>query len=390
MLGEISCVAMLAPAPPSADLSLLFIEVGAATLGLAFLSRVANRVGVSAVPFYLLAGLAFGNGGLAPLPFSSALGHVGAEIGVVLLLFALGLEYSGGELLSSMRSGVLTGVVDLVLNFAPGLLLGIVLGWPASISLAFGGITYVSSSGVIAKVLADLGREDEPETSVIVSVLVLEDLAMAVYLPLLTVALSSSERVVLPLVIAIVTVAIVLIVAVRFGRGLTRIIAHKSNEIILLTCFGAVLLVAGVAQRLQVSAAVGAFLVGIALSGPVAEHARRVIAPVRDLFADVFFFFFGLQIAPAELLPVLPLAAGLAAFTAATKYATGMWAAQRGGFGNSQQRRVGATLIARGEFSIVTAGLAATAGASGSLNSLAAGYVLLTAVAGPVAARFMR
>src|SRR6185369_2659588 len=106
-------------------------------------------------------------------------------------------------------------------------------------------------------------------------------------------------------------------------------VSHQSDEIVLLTTFALVLLVAGGAQRLQVSAAVGAFLVGIALSGTIAERSHRLLAPLRDLFAATFFFFFGLQIDPATLPPVLPLALGLGAVTTVTKLATGRWAARR-------------------------------------------------------------
>src|SRR5215467_1876402 len=73
----------------------VFIELGAAIVGLAILARIANRLGFSAIPLYLVAGLAFGNGGLAPLPFSKEFVHTGAEIGVLLLLFMLGLEHTG-------------------------------------------------------------------------------------------------------------------------------------------------------------------------------------------------------------------------------------------------------------------------------------------------------
>jgi len=76
----------------------------------------------------------------------------------------------------------------------------------------------------------------------------------------------------------------------------------------LLTIFGAVLLVAGVAQHFQVSSAIGPFLVGIALSGPIAEQSHRLLGPLGDLFAATFFFFFGLEINPATLVPALPLA----------------------------------------------------------------------------------
>jgi monovalent cation:H+ antiporter-2, CPA2 family len=378
---------LIATAPP--DVASVFIELGAATLGLALLSRFASRFGFSAIPLYLLAGLAFGNGGLLPLAFSQDFVHVGAEIGVVLLLFMLGLEYTGSELTNSLRTGVRGGVIDFVLNFSPGAIAGLILGWPLVVAAAFGGITYVSSSGIIAKVLHELGRESSVETPTIVSILVFEDLAMALFLPLLSVVLTGrgGSGAVLSVLGALAAVGLALLAALRFGPRLSRSFAHRSDEIILLTCFGIVLLVSGLAQRIQVSAAVGAFLVGIALSGPLAKQAHRVLSPVRDLFAAVFFFFFGLQVAPKELLPVLPLAITLVAITAATKLLSGWWAARLAALTGASALRVGATLIARGEFSIVIAGLAVAAGAEPKVASVAAAYVLLCAIAGPLAAR---
>jgi CPA2 family monovalent cation:H+ antiporter-2 len=374
-------------APP--DVASIFIELGAATLGLALLSRFASRFGFSAIPLYLLAGLAFGNGGLLPLAFSQEFVHVGAEIGVVLLLFTLGLEYTGSELTQSLRTGARAGVIDFVFNFTPGVVAALILGWPPVVAAAFGGITYVSSSGIIARVLHELGRESSVETPAIVSILVFEDLAMALFLPLLSVALTgrSGSFAILSVLGAIAAVCLVLVVALRFGPRLSRTFSHKSDEIILLTCFGMVLLVSGLAHRAQVSAAVGAFLVGIAMSGPLAAQARRVISPVRDLFAAVFFFFFGLQVAPAALLPVLPLAMILVAVTATTKLLSGWWSARLSSLDGVSALRVGATLIARGEFSIVIAGLAVAAGAEPKVASVAAAYVLLCAIVGPLAAR---
>src|SRR5690348_8776329 len=163
--------------------SSVFIELGAAIAGLAILARMASRWGISAIPLYLLAGLAFGNGGIAPLDLSAGFIHIGAEIGVLLLLFMLGLEYTGEELKQNLRVAFPAGLVDLVLNFPPGLIAGLLLGWKPLAAVLLGGVTYISSSGVIAKVMADLKRSGCAETPVVMSVLVLEDLAMAVYLP---------------------------------------------------------------------------------------------------------------------------------------------------------------------------------------------------------------
>jgi CPA2 family monovalent cation:H+ antiporter-2 len=167
----------------------------------------------------------------------------------------------------------------------------------------------------------------------------------------------------------------------------SRVVSAPDNEVLLLRVLGITLLVAGLAEKVQVSSAVGAFLVGIALTGPVADGARKVLAPLRDLFAAVFFVFFGLQTDPASMPPVLLAAASLAMASAAGKLATGWWAAKRSGIGVAGRVRTGATLIAHGEFSIVIAGLAVTSGQPVRVGALAACYVLLLAVFGPLAAR---
>ena len=368
----------------------LFIELGLVLVGLAVLARLGSRWGFSAIPLYLLAGLAFGKGGLAPLSLSENFVRIGAEIGVLLLLFMLGLEYTGDELKKSLRIGMAAGVIDFALNFTPGLVAGFLFGWSSLAAVLLGGITYVSSSGVIAKVLGELKRMNNPETPLVLSVLVQEDLAMAVYLPLVAVLLTGGgiTKTILSVCVAIVVVSIALLIALRWGTQISRLVAHESDEIILLSTTGAVLLVAGIAQRFQVSAAIGAFLVGIAFSGSVAEKSHRLISPLRDLFAAMFFFFFGLEIDPAALTPALPFALGLAAVTTCTKVLTGYWAGRMLGLDPRGRLRAGAELVARGEFSIVIAGLGVAL--EGRLGPLSAAYVLLMAIIGPVLARVVK
>jgi monovalent cation:H+ antiporter-2, CPA2 family len=374
------------------DVSWVFIELGAAVIGLAVLARLSHRFGFSAIPLYLLGGLAFGNGGLLPLRFSEEFIHVGAEIGVILLLFMLGLEYTGAELRSNLRAGLPAGLADLALNFPPGFIAGLLFGWGPLASLLLGGVTYISSSGIIARVLAELQRLNNPETPTILSILVLEDLAMAVFLPLVAVLLIGQGIVagIVSVLLALVTVGVVLFVALRYGNAMSRIVTHGSDEVILLSTFGLVLVVAGIAQRLQVSAAVGAFLVGIALSGPIVQQTQRMLGPLRDLFAAFFFLFFGLEIDPASLPPVLFQAVVLGIVTALTKVLTGWWAARRAGVDLPGGLRAGSALVARGEFSIVIAGLGVSAGLEPQLGPLSAAYVLLLAVLGPVLARVAR
>jgi CPA2 family monovalent cation:H+ antiporter-2 len=375
-------------AAASDEIALIFVELGAVFICLAALARVAHRYGISPIPLYLLAGLAFGRGGLLPLDVSEEFAAVGAEIGVVLLLFMLGLEYTAAELTSSLRTGAPAGLLDFVANFTPGWLLGVVLGWDVAAAVLLGGVTYISSSGVIAKLLSDLDRLGNRETPAVLTILVIEDLVMAVYLPLVAVLLLGGTGGMRSVGIALATVAIVLLAALRFGDAISAVVASRSAEALLLTVFGLILLVAGTAQRLQVSSAVGAFLVGIALSGEVADRARELLTPLRDLFAATFFVFFALQVDPASIPPVAGLALLLAFVTSLTKMATGWWAARRIGVRIRGRVRAAATRVARGEFSIVIAGLGVSAGVEPLLGPLAATYVLLLATVGPLLARF--
>ncbi|WP_369194092.1 cation:proton antiporter [Streptomyces djakartensis] len=372
------------------DSAVFLIEFGCLILGLGLLGRIAGRFRFSPIPLYLLAGLAFGKGGLLPLGASEDFVAIGAEIGVILLLLMLGLEYTAADLVTNLRTHYAAGLADAVLNALPGALLALLLGWGPVAAVVLAGVTWVSSSGVIAKVLGDLGRLGNRETPAILSILVLEDLSMAVYLPIVTALLAGVGLAAggVTLAIALGVASLVLVLAVRFGRHVSRFVSSDDPEKLLLVVLGVTLVVSGVAQQLQVSAAVGAFLVGIALSGEVAEGATSLLAPLRDLFAAVFFVFFGLHTDPASIPPVLLPALALAAVTTATKIATGYWAARRAGVGRKGRWRAGGTLVARGEFSIVIAGLAVTSGIEPSLGPLATAYVLILVLLGPLTARW--
>lgn len=377
-----SLAAAAVPAP-------LLVELGALLLGLAVLGHLAARAGLSPIPLYLLGGLAFGTGGLVPLDAPQEFIEVGAEIGVLLLLLMLGLEYTPQELVANMRRHAPSGLLDLLLNAGPGLACGLLLGWDLPAALALAGVTWVSSSGIVAKLLGDLGRLANRETPAVLSILVIEDLAMAVYLPLLTALLAGAGLLAAgtTLAVAVVCVGTLLLVSLRFGAQLTRLLRASDPENLVLRLLGLTLLVAGLAQAAQVSAAVGAFLVGIALSEEIASRARALLAPLRDLFAAVFFVFFGLQTDPRQLPEALSVAVALAVVTGLGKVGSGWYAAGRAGAGNRARLRAGTALIARGEFSIVIAGLALSAGIEPRLGPLAAAYVLLLAVTGPLLAR---
>lgn len=371
---------------PQADL--LLIEFGAVILGLAVVARLARRVGMPALPMYLLAGLAFGEGGVAELPASAELIETGAEIGVILMLLMLGLEFSAHELIDNVRRTAIGGLVDVALNFSPGLIAGLVIGFDPLVAVLLGGVTYISSSGIVAKLVADLDRLGNRETPVVLGLLVIEDLAMVLYLPIVSGVLfgDTPAATTFAVTASVGAVISVLSVAYFFGDRLSAIALSQSSEALLLTLLGVTLLVAGLAERLNLSTAVGAFIVGVALSGEIVSQARGLLLPLRNLFAAVFFVFFGLQVDPGLIADVAVPAAILAVVTAITKIATGWIAAGRASIGKPGRARAGAALIARGEFSIVIAGLGVTR--EPDLGALAATYVIILTVAGAVLYQF--
>jgi CPA2 family monovalent cation:H+ antiporter-2 len=269
---------ILAATPGTAT---LLVELGAILIALALLGRLAGRVGIPSIPLYLIAGLAVGEGGIVELLTAREFIESGAQIGVILLLLLLGLEYTGEELTDALRDHAPAGAVDLALNFTPGLLLGIVLGWDLRAAMLLGGITYISSSGIIAKVLSDLGNTGNRETPVVLAILVTEDLVMALYLPLMAGLLIGGDAldIGIEISVAIVAVLVALGLAIRFGNRISALVFSRSSENLLLSLLGLALLVAGIAESLQASAAVGAFLVGIALNGPAEHGAREVLGP---------------------------------------------------------------------------------------------------------------
>ena len=372
------------------DAALVFIEIGVIVLVLAALARLAGGLGITAIPFYLLAGLAVGEGGIVPLDVSADFISLAAEIGVLLLLLALGLEYTADELRQGLRGGVVPGLVDAAANFTPGLAAGLLLGWDTTTAVLLGGVCWISSSGVVAKVLSDLDRLGNRETPAVLNLLVMEDLAMAAYLPVAAALVAGGELAGTAgtVSVALAVVALVLTVALRWGERLSALLAPASDEALLLAVFGLTLLVGGLAQQVQVSAAIGAFLVGLALSGPVQERAGALIVPLRDLFAATFFLFFSFQIDPANLPGVIAPAAALAAVTGGGKLVSGRVAARPLGVGRRGRLRAGTALVARGEFSIVIASLGIGTDHGAELGALAAAYVLITAVAGPLAAKY--
>jgi CPA2 family monovalent cation:H+ antiporter-2 len=371
------------------DDGLVLGEIGSVLIALGVAAFIASKLRFSAVPIFLSAGLFFGNGGIVALNLSDEFLSLGAQIGAILLLLLLGLEYSAKELVETVRERRSLGLIDFLVNTLPGAVIGFLMGWGLVGALTLGGITYVSSSGIAAQLIKDGSLAGLNSTKRAISVLVIEDLVLALYLPIISAVVAS-----VAFVTGLISISIALLIAgaalLLAARGLH--IPHApsimgDSATLLLTVFGAALLASGLATYIGFSGAVAAFLVGLILTGDVAIVARVRLAPLRDLFAAIFFLFFGLRINPNEIPAVLVPALLLAIVGIASKWLTAWWAT-RDLDEERAQLRVAALLIPRGEFSIVIAGLAASSAFATELQSITIAYVIATTVVASFIVRF--
>lgn len=374
----------------SATSVLTLIEIGAMLLGLGITAFLAHRLRFSVVPFYLIIGLFLGKGGFFSLELSEDFLNTGAQLGAIALLLMLGLEYSGRELIGAFIQNRWVGVIDLAANFAPGALIAVVLGWGFLGALVLGGITYVSSSGIAAQLIKDSGWRQSELARRVTSVLVFEDILLAPYLPLLTAIVLNLGAIAgfISVSLALVVTGLVLLIATKGENAFAKGIATSSQGGLLLSVFGSALLAAGIAENFGFSSAVAAFLIGLLLTGEVASAARIRLSPLRDLFSAIFFVFFGLSIDPMEVWAALPLGAFLAIIGIAGKLITGR-VATKGMTDRLAWLRATAFLTPRGEFSLVIAGIAASAWFAENLAAVTLSYVLVTTTISSVALKLL-
>ena len=375
----------------SAETALTLAEIGALLLGLGVIAFIAARIRFSVVPIYLLIGLLVGQGGFGLISLSQDFLDIGAQIGAILLLLLLGLEHSAPDLAKAFKERKSAGFFDVAVNFLPGAALALLFGWGPIAALALGGISYVSSSGITSELIRESGWRRSELSRRIVTILVFEDLALAPYLPLLTSLVLGLSAVagLISVSIALVITGIILIISYRGKAQWSRILNPDVPSALLLTVFGSALLAAGVADIAGFSGAVAAFLVGLLLTGEVANTVRGRLGSLRDLFAAIFFLFFGLSTNFSDLVEVFPAVAVLVVFGVAGKFAVGWWIA-RDMNDKSMWVRAGAFLTPRGEFSMVIAALAGPVVLSVSLQAITLSYVFITAIIGSLVIRFIR
>jgi CPA2 family monovalent cation:H+ antiporter-2 len=376
----------------------LIFEVGLALALIAAVALLAVKLRFSSVPLLILAGMAVGphipKMGMVDLRFlnSAPLLEFMGRLGVLFLLFYLGLEFSVGRLLKAGRAITLGGTIYLGINFTLGLLFGVLMGWPVQEVLVAAGITTISSSAIVAKVLVDLRRTANPETEMILGIILFEDIFLAVYLTVVSGVVLSEATSVGTIATSLAGAFAFIVVCLLVGRyavpQLNRLLDLASDEVFLFVVLAGLLLVAGVSEALHVAEAIGALLAGLILAETA--HRQRIehaILPLRDVFGALFFFHFGLSIDPLALGGAVSMALGAVGLTLIGNVLAGMLAGRSIGLSVRASANIGLTIIARGEFSIVAANLGRAGGLLPLLQPFSALYVLILAILGPLLAK---
>lgn len=276
----------------------MVFEVGLAIALIAAAGLLSAKLRFSVIPFYILIGMAVGPHALEFWHFdfrfieSAPLIEFMGRIGVLFLLFYLGLEFSVGRLIKSGRSIAVGGTIYILINFTLGVLFAWALGFPLAEILVIAGITTISSSAIVAKVLVDLKRTANPETEMILGIIMFEDVFLAVYISILSgLVLSGSTTLGGVLLSALIALGFMLVLLVAGRKAvplLNRLLNIRSNELFALVIFAALFLVAGFSETIHVAEAIGALLVGLVLAET--EHAKRIehlIMPFRDFFGAI-------------------------------------------------------------------------------------------------------
>ena len=366
------------------------IAVGGAFAVCGVLARLGVPIGLPTIPLFMLAGVVFGphTPGVVLIGDPSELALL-AKLGLIFLLLYLGLEFSVDQLTSGgLRLAAAAGCY-LALNIGFGIVFGLALGWGSAEALVIAGIVGISSSAIVTKLLVENRRLANPETRLILGIVVIEDVFLALYLAALQPVLGGADSAAeaaqgMGTAFAFL---IGLSLLARYGSRLMSKLVRGDDEILVVIAAGLAISTAGLAELLGVSDAIGAFMIGLILAATtVGPRLRKLVHPLRDAFGAVFFFHFGLTIDPGAVLGVVPQILVAAAMTIVLALVSGVLVARMHRFGRVEAFNVGVTVLARGEFSLVLAAMALAAGMDSRIGPFTAGYILLLAVASPLLA----
>lgn len=373
----------------------LILEIGLVLALLAGAGVISGKLRISIVPILILIGMVVGPHapqiGVLNFKFieSAPLIEFMGRLGVLFLLFSLGLEFSVKRLLAAGPSIIRSGTIYMVINMSIAVLFPLLLGWPVKEILVVAGIMTISSSAIVAKVIVDLKRAANDETEIILGLMMFQDVFVAVYFSvvsgLVLAGSTSISEIMITALIALGFMGGFLFIGHKLVPRLNKWLDIPSDETFMLVIFATLVLVAGFSETLHVAEAIGALLIGLVLAET--DHFERIehlIVPFRDFFGALFFFSFGLSIDPLALGGAVWPTLAAVILTLLGNLVSGIWAGRKADLSYRASLNIGLTIVSRGEFSIILANLAKAGGLVAILQPFAALYVLLLAILGPL------
>lgn len=373
----------------------LIFEIGIAVGLVAIVGLLSHRLRFSVIPFFILIGMVLGDHaptwGMVDLSFTESKPFIDfmGRLGVLFLLFYLGLEFSVGRLVKSGKSIITGGTVYILLNFFSGLLIGWLMGLPFKEVMVICGIMTSSSTAIVAKVLTDLKRTANPETEVIMGMIMFDDLFIAMHISFLSGLIltgsSSFWTVAATSLLALGFILAFLILGRKLVPAIDKLLSVNSSEVFILIIFALLFIVAGFSETIHVAEAIGALMAGLVLAdSKYIKRIEQTVLPYKDFFGAMFFFSFGLSIDPTTLGGAVMWASIAAGVTILCNLASGYFASRFSGLRRKTTFDIGFTLAARGEFSIIMANIGKAGSLLPILQSFVVVYVLILSILAPI------
>ena len=373
----------------------LIFEIGIAVGLVALVGLISNKLRFSVIPFFILIGMVLGQHaptfGNIDLTFTESKPFIDfmGRLGVLFLLFYLGLEFSVGRLIKSGKSIVTGGTFYVILNFCSGLLIGWMMGLPFKEIMVLCGIMTSSSTAIVAKVLTDLKRTANPETEVIMGMIMFDDLFIAMHISFLSGLIltgsSSFWTVAGTSLLALGFILAFLILGRKLVPAIDRVLQDKTSELFILVIFALLFIVAGFSETIHVAEAIGALMAGLVLAeSQYIKRIEQLVLPYKDFFGAMFFFSFGLSIDPTTLSGAVLWASIAALVTIICNVASGYFASRFSGLKKRNSVDIGFTLSARGEFSIIMANIGKAGKLLPVIQSFVVVYVLILSIVAPL------
>lgn len=318
----------------------------AVCVGVAFICR---RYAIPPIPFYIITGIIIGSAGLG-LVESSEMSEWIAHMGLLFLLFTMGLHLHPGEVAKRRGSFLRAGLIDLSINFIAGFAVAYLIGLPLYDAVVLAGAFYISSSAIALSSLIDNRKLGFRESDTVIWLMVFEDIMLVALLLIL----ASQEVSPLRTVGIIICVAVVLFACARKFTGHIQVFFAREDELPILVVFLSVVLAVAIADLTGVPDSLLVIILGSAISLAASDRAEAVARPFREVFLVIFFVFFGISVSFSGA-PSLILLVAVIVLALLTKFVSGVL------IGKTIHKRalsgvdIWADTASRGEFSILLA-----------------------------------